>query len=78
MHTFHNDIKANYFFGTSIKEWGEIVFINRTLTISMKDGYIFIADKTNVSPIQVMKSLTPTLESDFEECIYTPGVEQNI
>ena len=48
MHTFHNGTKANDFFGTTtIKEGGEIVFINGTLTTAMKDGYIFIADEMN-------------------------------
>ena len=79
MHTFHNGTKANDFFGTTtIKEGGEIGFTNGTLTTAMKDGYIFIADEMNVSPIQTMKSLAPALEPAFGECIYIPGVEQNI
>ena len=79
MHTFHNGTKANDFFGTTtIKEGGEITFSNGTLTTAMKDGYIFIADEMNVSPIQTMKSLAPALEPAFGECIYIPGVEQNI
>ena len=79
MHTFHNGTKANDFFGTTtIKEGGEISFTNGTLTTAMKDGYIFIADEMNVSPIQTMKSLAPALEPAFGECIYIPGVEQNI
>ena len=67
MHTFHNGTKANDFFGTTtIKEGGEIAFTNGTLTTAMKDGYIFIADEMNVSPIQTMKSLAPTLNKPLE------------
>ena len=70
MHTFHNGTKANDFFGTTtIKEGGEITFSNGTLTTAMKDGYIFIADEMNVSPIQTMKSLAPTLNKPLENVL---------
>ena len=67
MHTFHNGTKANDFFGiTTIKEGGEIAFTNRTLTTAMKDGYIFIVEEMNVSPIQNIKSLATTLNQPLE------------
>ena len=78
MHSFHAGTKPNHFYGTTSLEDGKINYINGTLTNSLINGCIFIADEMNLSPPTTMKSLAPALELYFNEPIYFPGISEPI
>ena len=78
MHTFHSGTKPNHFYGTTSLEDGKIKYINGTLTNSLIQGAIFIADEFNLSPTSTMESLSPALELYFNEPIYFPGINNSI
>jgi len=79
IHTFHSGTKPSDFFGTNIlKEGGQIGYVNGTLITAIKEGLIFIADEMNVSSPTTMKSLAIALETNINQGIYFPSVEEII
>ena len=78
MHTFHSGTKPNHFYGTTSLEEGKVKYINGTLTNSLIQGSIFIADELNLSTTTTMESLSPALELYFNEPIYFPGINKSI
>ena len=78
-HTFHSGTKPSDFFGTNIlKEGRQIGYINGSLITAIKEGLIFIADEMNISSPTTMKSLAIALETNINQGIYFPSIEEII
>ena len=78
MHSFHAGTKPNHYYGTTTLKEGKIYYKNGTLTNSLINGYIFIADELNLSSISNMNALAPALEMNLNHSIYFPGIETPI
>jgi len=78
MHSFHSGTKSNNFYGTTTIKDGKIIYINGTLTDSLRKGYTFIADEMNLSSITTMKALAPALDPSVGNNIFVPGIGETI
>ena len=78
MHSFHSGTKPNHYYGTTTYEEGKKCFHNGSLTNSLINGYMFIADELNLSTVSNMNALAPALEMNFDTSIYFPGIENPI
>ena len=78
MHSFHAGTKPNHYYGTTTLKEGKIYYKNGTLTNSLINGYLFIADELNLSSISNINALAPALELNLNHKIYFPGIEEPI
>ena len=78
MHTFNYFTRPSDYYGISSLIDEKLIFKDGTLTKSIKQGNVFIADEFNISPENCMKAITPILELKFNENIIIPGIENNI
>jgi midasin (ATPase involved in ribosome maturation) len=78
MHSFHSGTKPNNFYGTTTIKDGKIIYINGTLTDSLRKGYTFIADEMNLSSITTMKALAPALDPSAGNNIFIPGIGETV
>ena len=78
MHSFHAGTKPSHYYGTTTLKDGKIYYKNGTLTNSLINGYMFIADELNLSSISNMNALAPALENGLNHSIFFPGIENPI
>jgi MoxR-like ATPase len=78
MHSFHAGTKPSHYYGTTTLKEGKIFYKNGTLTNSLINGYMFIADELNLSSISNMNALAPALEMNLNISINFPGIEKPI
>ena len=78
MHTFNQFTRPSDYYGISSIQNGKIVFNDGTLTKSINNGKVFIADEFNISSENCMKAITPILELNFNKEIIIPGIEKKI
>ena len=78
MHSFHSGTKPNHYYGTTTYKEGKKCFHNGSLTNSLINGYMFIADELNLSTVSNMNALAPALEMNFDTSIYFSGIENPI
>ena len=78
MHSFHAGTKPSHYYGTTTLKEGKIYYKNGTLTNSLINGYLFIADELNLSSISNISALAPALEMNLNHKIYFPGIEEPI
>ena len=78
MHSFHAGTKPNHYYGTTTLKDGTIFFREGSLTNSLINGYMFIADELNLSSVSNMNALAPSLEMILNHSIYFPGMENPI
>ena len=78
MHSFHSDTKHSDYYGTTILKEGKFYYKNGTLTNSLINGYIFIADELNLSSVSNMNALAPALEINSDINIIFPGIDKPI
>ena len=70
MHSFHAGTKPSHYYGTTTLKEGKIYYKNGTLTNSLINGYLFIADELNLSSISNINALAPALEMNLNHKIY--------
>jgi len=78
MHTFNQFTRPSDYFGISTLKDEKLFFRESTLTKSIREGKVFIADEFNISSEDCMKAITPILELKFGEKIIIPGIENKI
>jgi len=78
IHTFHQGTRPNDYFGSTTIINKSLQFKDGHLTLSLKEGNVFIADEFNISSVSNMKAVTPVLEQLFEEKCIIPGIEGEI
>ena len=78
IHTFHQGTRATDFYGSTTIVKKSLEFKDGHLTLSLKEGNVFIADEFNISSVANMKSVTPVLEQIFEEKCLIPGIDGEI
>ena len=78
MHTFNEYTRPSNYFGVSSIKDEKLIFKEGTLTKSLIQGTIFIADEFNISSEDCMKSLAPALELNYSKKIIIPGIEEKI
>ena len=78
IHTFHQGTRPTDFYGSTTIINKSIEFKEGHLTLSLKEGNIFIADEFNISSVSNMKSVTPVLEQIFEEKCLIPGIDGEV
>jgi len=78
MHSFHAGTKPSHYYGTTTLKEGKICYKNGTLTNSLINGYMFIADELNLSSVSNMNALAPALEMNLNISINFPGIEKPI
>ena len=74
MHSFHSGTRPSYYYGTTRLKDGKIYFKNGTLTNSLINGSIFIADELNLSSVSNMSALAPALETNLNININIPSI----
>ena len=77
-HSFHVGTQPIHFYGTSSLNDKNNFFRNGSLTNALIQGTVFIADEFNLSQIETMKSLAPSLELNNNLPIYIPGLQNKI
>ena len=75
IHTHHSSTKPNDFYGTTTISESEVIFKEGSLTLSITEGSVYIADEFNISSEINMKSVTPVLEQTFNQDLIIPGIE---
>ena len=74
MCSFHSGTRPSYYYGTTRLKDGKIYFKNGTLTNSLINGSIFIADELNLSSVSNMSALAPALETNLNININIPSI----
>ena len=77
-HSFHIGTQPIHFYGSSSLNDKNNFFRNGSLTNALIQGTVFIADEFNLSQIETMKSLAPSLELNNNLPIYIPGLQNKI
>ena len=75
IHSFHAGIKTSHYYGTTTLKEGQIYYKNGTLTNSLINGYMLIADQLNLSSVSNMNALPPALETHLIISINFPGID---
>ena len=75
IHTFHQGTRPNDYYGSTTIVNKSLQFKDGHLTLSLKEGNVFIADEFNISSVSNMKAVTPVLEQFFDEKCIIPGIE---
>ena len=78
MHSFHAGTKPSHYYGTTTLNEKKICYKNGSLTNSLINGYMFIADELNLSSTTNMNALAPALETNIDNKINFPGIEDAI
>jgi len=78
IHIFHQGTRPTDYYGSTTIINKALMFKDGHLTLSLKEGNVFIADEFNISSISNMKAVTPVLEQFFEEKCIIPGIEGEI
>ena len=78
MNTFNEHTRPNDYYGVASLKDDKLIFKDGNLTKCLKQGNIFIADEFNISSEDCMKCISPTLELDYCNNIYIPGIEGKI
>ena len=78
IHTFHQETRPTDYYGSTTIIDKSLEFKDGHLTLSLKEGNVFIADEFNISSVSNMKAVTPVLEQIFEEKCIIPGIEGEI
>ena len=78
MHTFNEYTRPSDYLGVSSMKDDKLIFKNGTLTKSLMQGNVFIADEFNISSDDCMKSIFPALELNFSKDMIFPGIEGKI
>jgi hypothetical protein len=76
IHTFHSSTKPNDYYGTTTISESEIIFKKGSLTNSLNEGSVFIADEFNILSESNMKAVTPVLEQCFNQNLVIPRIEE--
>ena len=76
IHTFHSSTKPIDYYGTTTISESEVIFKKGSLTNSLNEGSVFIADEFNISSEGNMKAVTPVLEQCFNQNLVIPGIEE--
>jgi MoxR-like ATPase len=76
IHTFHSSTKPNDYYGTTTIGESGVIFKKGSLTNSLNEGSVFIADEFNISSESNMKAVTPVLEQCFNQNLVIPGIEE--
>ena len=78
MHTFNEYTRPSDYFGVSSIKDEKLVFKEGTLTKSLIQGNVFIADEFNISSDNCMRSIVPALELNYSNKLIIPGIEGKI
>ena len=78
MNTFNEHTRPNDYYGVASLRDDKLIFRDGNLTKCLKQGNIFIADEFNISSEDCMKCVAPSLELNYCENMYIPGVEGKI
>ena len=74
MYSFHSGTRPTHYYGTTTLKDGKIYYKNGTLTNSLINGYMFIADELNLSSVSNMSALAPALETNLNININIPSI----
>ncbi len=75
IHTHHSSTKPNDFYGTTTISDSEVIFKEGSLSLSISEGNVYIAEEFNISSELNMKSISPVLEQIFNQDLIIPGIE---
>jgi len=79
MYSFHLETQIDDMYGTFTFENGKPVIIDGPLTLSLKQGKLFIADEFNLAENTILQTLSIAFENNDESsCFLIPGIGSKI
>ena len=79
MYSFHLETQIDDIYGTFTFENGKPVIIDGPLTLSLKQGKLFIADEFNLAENTILQTLSIAFENNDESsCFLIPGIGSKI
>jgi len=78
IHDHYSRTQPSDFYGATSINDSEIIFKEGSLTLAIKEGSVYIADKFNISSKLNMKSVAPVLEQIFNQDLIIPGIDGTV